>query len=236
MDLNALEYLSERKKPISFCKGTTLWNQGDPSNHFLYQINGQTQLFALEHDGHQRNVLNLWPGDTVGAISFFRSCPRISKAIVLFDSDYYKIDRDDVEYFREHCPFFIESIMLEFASKIDVLINHVTETSFLSAEVKVARWICRWEWYGTSELIDGKHFLRYRQDTIGNIVGLSRWSVNKVLATFKERGWVSTEYGGLIINDLEAIRSFGYPHGNVKTNDADMNDDQHTWEHYGPLD
>jgi CRP-like cAMP-binding protein len=51
--------------------------------------------------------------------------------------------------------------------------------------------------------------LTISQEEIGLLSGVSRQRVNRSLKTLEDAGFLSTEYGGITIRDLDGLRRFG---------------------------
>ena len=47
------------------------------------------------------------------------------------------------------------------------------------------------------------------QEEIGYLAGVSRQRVNRSLRTLQEAGFLTAEYGGVTVLDLEGLRRFG---------------------------
>ena len=47
------------------------------------------------------------------------------------------------------------------------------------------------------------------QEEIGYLAGVSRQRVNRALQTLEQAGFLTTQYGGLTVLDLDALRRFG---------------------------
>jgi biotin operon repressor len=51
--------------------------------------------------------------------------------------------------------------------------------------------------------------LAISQEEIGYLAGVSRQRVNRSLKILEDAGFLSVEYGGISIHDLEGLRQFG---------------------------
>ena len=52
------------------------------------------------------------------------------------------------------------------------------------------------------------HLLEMSQGELGELVGLSRGTVNHALKRLEAEGYISTEYGGVLVRDLAALRNY----------------------------
>jgi CRP/FNR family transcriptional regulator, cyclic AMP receptor protein len=59
--------------------------------------------------------------------------------------------------------------------------------------------------------------LRITQQELAYLVGLSRQRVNEALKVLAAQGWISVEYGGLRVLDLNALRFGELPIATIKT-------------------
>ena len=80
----------------------------------------------------------------------------------------------------------------------------------MNAERRVARFLCR-------RFANGQHTgtadhpeLRYTQEFIASVLGVSRVSVSHALTSLAARGWLEPNYGMIRVLDTAALRCYAY--------------------------
>ncbi|NLV49214.1 MAG: Crp/Fnr family transcriptional regulator [Clostridiales bacterium] len=208
-----ISFLKSKKAPQKFLPGEIIFHQGDEARELFYLISGLSLTYTILEDGRERNILISWPGRLFGGSTFFEGVNRRASAIALKTCEVIPIDRELYEECRREVPNFTDIIISELSKDVGVLFEQLVDSSLLSADIKVARFICRRIVHGQCSVLDGKPVLDYTQDFIASVLGLSRWSVSNALSSFREMGWISTNYGKLVVLDADSIRRFGYEEG-----------------------
>lgn len=213
MEQEILDYLRELRAGREYNRGEMIFRQGERADAFFYLESGLSLTFTLVPDGRERNILISWPGRLFGASTFFEKAPRRASAVALETCRVLAIDRRVYDLCKVRFPSFLEAVLLEISIDAGVLFEQLADSALLSADVKVARFICRRVSAGQCQYREGRLMLPYTHSFIAHVLGLSRWSVSQALGKFRERGWLETEYGALRLLDLEAIRRFAYGEG-----------------------
>ena len=104
----------------------------------------------------------------------------------------------------------LNEIIRELSRDIGVLFEELADSSLMSAELRVAQFLCRRltrrQYSGPAD----RPQLRFTQSFIASVLGISRVSVGHAISALVRRGWVETTYGGLVIVDVAALRSYAY--------------------------
>ncbi len=207
--MEILRYIEQHNKAKCYQPGQIIFAQGNPANEFFYLKRGLAHVYTLTENGGERNIMIAWPGRFFGASTFFSARNRQSSAIALKESEVLWIDRSLYLACVERFPEFQQLLLEELSEDLTVMFEQLADSSLLEADVKVARFICRR--LSASRQTEGTApIVAYTQEVIADVLGLSRWSVNRVLSKFKENGWLRIERGKIVILEAEAIRRFAY--------------------------
>lgn len=210
MNEEILAFLEQRRRSQHFAPGEIIFYQGEPAEEFFYLKSGLSLTYTIQDDGRERNILISWPGRLFGASTFFEQRKRRASAIALRACEVIRIDRALCQECMRRFPDFSLYLMQELSKDIGVLFEQMTDSALLTADVKVARFVCRRLVQGQYIGPEGQPVLDYTQDFIASVLGLSRWSVSMALSEFRRRGWLQTGHGKLTILDADALRRFGY--------------------------
>lgn len=202
-------FLHALKNERMFHEGELIFRQGEAAEAFYYLVDGLVQAYTIGAGGSKRNIMTSWPGEFFGTSNFFDGSRRRSSEVALRPSRVIIISRQDYMRCRERRDF-MDAVLLALSTDVRILFEQMADSALLSADVKVARFICRRVDRGQHVERDGQTLLQYSQSFVADVLGLSRWAVNKALMHMKDRGWVGTRYGGVLVLDIEAIRHFAF--------------------------
>ena len=192
-----------------FTKGELIFCQGEKPTAFYYLIDGLVQSYSITAGGSKRNIMTTWPGEFFGTSSFFDGSKWQSSAGALKDSRVLVINEQD--YVRCSANHeFLNTLIHALSMDVRILFEQLADSSLFKTDMQVARFICRRIDRGQHKEQSGKVFLEYSQDFVANILGISRWAVNRALVGMKNKGWISVKYGRIIILDIDAIRRFAF--------------------------
>jgi len=202
-------FLVELKTEKIFTKSEFIFCQGEKPEAFFYLVDGLVQSYYITAGGSKRNIMTTWPGEFFGTSSFFDGFKRQSSAVALKDSRVLVINEQDYIRCSENRDF-LDTLLRALSTDVRSLFDQLADSSLLNADIRVARFICYRINRGQHTMRDGKVILEYSQDFIANVLGLSRWAVNQALVELKNNGWISTQYGSVVILDVEAVRRFAF--------------------------
>lgn len=189
--------------------GALLFRQDEEAVSFFYLKSGLCQTYTTLKGGEERSIMTTWPGRFFGASSFFEGKPRRASAVAIRRSEAVEVDRALYTAACEEHPALPGLLLRALSWDVGVLFEQMADTALLSAERKVARFLCRRIAYGQYPAGEGLS-LDYTQAFIARVLGLSRVAVNQALASFREEGWVETRYGRIDVLQPEPLRDYAY--------------------------
>ncbi len=210
MTQNFLSWLEQQRPSQIYQPGEIIFHQGDEAKELFYLKTGLSLSYTVLDDGRERNLLVSWPGRLFGASTVFESSPRRASAVALHRCEVLRIDKELCRRCIEIFPEFSQYIIEELSKDIGILCEQTTDSSLLTADIKVARFIDRRVQRGQYKAEDQWPMLDYSQEVIARMLGLSRWSVNMALSKFRRLGWIKTGHGRLFVLDPDSLRRYGY--------------------------
>ncbi len=188
-------------RPVVRCNvGHLIYQQESQATCFYYLKAGKVKSFIQSEDGNER-VLHIYhQGSLFGEAAFFDELPRVSTAIAMEPCEVVSIDKDLVELEFANDPKLALAMLKYLARTVRILSNQVDDMAFRPAPQRVARYLLA----NTGE----NGVVTATQDEIAATISTSRVTVSRVLKKFMEEGWVETNYGGILVNDLTKIFEF----------------------------
>ena len=208
-----IQFLEDHKSPKFYKPGQIIFSQGEPADKIFYMKQGLGHVYTIIEDGSDRNIMIVWPGRFFGTSTFFNDQCRQSAAIVLKDSEVLCIERQLYQQCSERFPEFREMLLLELSKDLVVMFEQLADSSMFDSDINVARFICRRLATARQGEREALPVIEYTQELIATMIGLSRWSVNRALSSFKEKGWVQVDRGKIKVLKADEIRKFAYDRG-----------------------
>jgi CRP-like cAMP-binding protein len=186
---------------------TVLFRKGDPGTHMVVVVRGRIKVCTHSEDGKEL-VLNLInPGEVVGEVALLDGSDRTADAVTLTDSDLLILERRDFIPFLQRHP---DSCMRLFAVLCDRLRKTselLEEALFLEGSSRLAKRLVHLaEIFGKPVPGGIKIDISLSQQQLGNMVGMSRESMNKQLKQWRQDDLIHIEGGHYVLTDLNALR------------------------------
>ncbi|HHZ05919.1 MAG TPA: Crp/Fnr family transcriptional regulator [Clostridiales bacterium] len=192
----------------SYKKNATVYSQGEQADCFYYLKKGQVKIFFNSADGMEKTLSLVGAGSILGEAAFFDGKPRVSSAKAVEPSVIVSIDKAQLlNKFREK-PHLAMLLLTLQAQSIRMLSAHVSSITFSQADCRIAGILLQ-----SKNTSHGIKAVNLTHEEIGNMAGVSRVTVSKILNQFAKKGYIDTAYRSVIIKDtaaLEAIASIDY--------------------------
>jgi len=191
--------------------GEVLFRKGAEGSSLFGVLKGRLRIWASGADGKELTFRYAEPGDLVGEMALLDPAPRSATVEAVPASELLTLDR------REFMPFLIKhprvavNLAALMVRRVRALSDQLEDSLLLPLPARVAKKLLSLaKTYGkrTPEglLID----LELPQQQLGDLVGATRESMNKVLRGFSEQGLVRVENRFILLlrpDEIEAIAS-----------------------------
>jgi CRP-like cAMP-binding protein len=187
---------------------TVLFRKGDPGTNMMVVLRGQVKVCTHSEDGKEL-VLNLFSqGDVFGEIALLDGADRTADAVTLEDSDLLVLERRDfIPFLRGH-PDACLKLMAVLCQKLRQTSELLEEALFLEGPSRLAKRLVHLAEAFGSRVGDGVRIdLQLSKQQLGNMVGMSRESMNKHLRQWREEDLIRIQDGHYVITDLEALQA-----------------------------
>ena len=188
--------------PSVYQKDQIVYSQGEPADRFYYLVSGQVKIYLSSESGMEKTLTLLEPGQIFGEAAFFDQLPRVSSAKTLSRSQIIPITRQNLTFCFSQDPD-LAFCLLEYLSRtIRMLSAQVDNMAFLQADKRIARLLVQLCSASPEKTIRCTH------EELGNLAGVSRVTVSRILREFSRKGWLQTDYGSLHILSAEDLYVF----------------------------
>ena len=205
-----LQQLSQALHRKTFPAGTTLMTAEQPGEVVYFIRSGTVKVHIEQEDGHDVIIALLGPGESVGEMSALDQMYRSASVVTLEESDLLWLDRHAFRRFLLAMPALSYNLICALSARLRQANEQIQALATLEVEARIARRIVAFaEQYGQPLTNGDQHIpIRLTQSDIANLVGASREHTNKILVSYKERGYLSVDHHHRItIHRLSALAS-----------------------------
>jgi CRP-like cAMP-binding protein len=184
----------------------TVFQKGDPGGSMMAVVRGRVKMCIYSADGKEL-VLNIIDrGGLFGEIALLDGQPRSADAVAIEDTELLVLERSRLMPFLNAHP--------EIATKlIEVLCQRLRRTSealedalLRDAPSRVARGLLRLAaTFGKQEQAGLRLDIKLSQQQLGNLIGISRESINKYIVEWTRAGFLAVNNGFMTITDRETL-------------------------------
>jgi CRP/FNR family cyclic AMP-dependent transcriptional regulator len=199
-----LDQLAEVTYLDNFPRGGMIFQKGDPGDSMMAVVRGKVKIGVHSIDGKEIvfNIVN--QGNVFGEISLLDGEPRSADASALEDTDILILDRSKFLPLLERQELL--NLITVLCKRLRQTSENLEDTHFLDAPARLARALLRLgETFGKQVGTGARIDIKLSQSQLGNIVGLSRETVNKHLGEWEEAGHISREGGVITLLDRDEI-------------------------------
>ncbi len=208
LEAEELDRLVTYMRVASFRRRTVLFRKGDPGTNMMVVLRGRVKVCTHSEEGKEL-VLNLFsPGDVFGEIALLDGADRTADAVTIDDCDLLVLERRDFLPFLRSHPDACLKLMAVLCQKLRQTSELLEEALFLEGPSRLAKRLVHLaEAFGTP-VADGVRInLQLSQQQLGNMVGMSRESMNKHLRQWREEDLIRIRDGYYVITDLDALQA-----------------------------
>jgi CRP/FNR family transcriptional regulator, cyclic AMP receptor protein len=206
------ENLASMLRRKSFAKGEALFRQGDEGSAMYIILQGRIKI-SVSRRTDKVTLAILGQNEFLGEMALLDGLPRSADAVALEDSQLYVLNRKDFLSFLKHNENAVRAILSSLSMRLRRTDDQLAEMCFLNLSTRLAQKLVQMtEQQDTRDprsLEDmnlNGYILRISQKELGDILGVSRESINKELKYLRDHGIVSTSRNFIRIHDLAALK------------------------------
>ncbi|WP_417622148.1 Crp/Fnr family transcriptional regulator [Parasphingorhabdus sp.] len=188
--------LLARGQARQFEKGQLIQQHGDTAKEFWYVESGSVQIGRYGIDGQLTLLALLGAGDTFGDLAFLGEFPRVVDAIAGTDCTLVRIGDGELQSLLESDPAVMRVLLKAMALTVQFALNLVASSRHQSVAQRLAQALLQL----CGDQGNGAEIIVSQQD-LADLLGVSRVSVGKALASLQAGGMVEPGYGFVTIRD-----------------------------------
>ena len=178
-------------------RGTNIYAKGDPGTSLCAIGAGTVRISVPSVEGKDAVLDVLGKGSILGEIALLDGHPRTADAIAVTDCELFVIERRDFLPLMREEPDIALRIIEILCSKLRRTTAQAEEVMFLDLPSRLAKALMRLVDPDTARKEERK--VSTTQRDLGNMIGMSRESINKQLRIWKDKKWVRLERNAVVI-------------------------------------
>jgi CRP/FNR family transcriptional regulator, cyclic AMP receptor protein len=187
-------------------KGERLFRQGDEGDALYLILQGRIKI-SLSSQMDTVTLAVLGQGEFLGEMALLDGLPRSADAIAMEDSFLYALNRRDFLSCVVHNEKAVRGVLASLSLRLRKTDNMLAEMCFLNLSARLARTLVELaERQGPDREAPDQYKLKISQQELGNILGVSRESINRELKRLRDKGWVSTSRDYIHIEQLASLK------------------------------
>jgi CRP-like cAMP-binding protein len=179
---------------------------GESGDHLLVLLEGRVKVSLTSAEGKEAILSILEPGDVMGEMALFDGETRSATLTTMQACSFLVLWRRDFLPFLERNPHVSLELLAGLSRRLRATNNLVGNLSFLNLPARLARILINLgQQYGKltdAGIVIG---LKLSQEEIGNLVGVSRESVNRQIRLWVESGVLDYAHGTLVLKSSDVL-------------------------------
>ncbi len=203
--LQALGDLLSRK---TFPAGATLMTAEQAGEVVYFILSGTVKVHIEQEDGSDVIVAILGPSEVVGEMSALGQTARSASVVTIESSTMLWMDCAAFQSCLLKTPELAYNLACTLAERLRRANEKIQTLATQSVESRVARQLVSFaEQYGRPQPDSGIYLnIRLTQGDIASLIGASREHINRVMVSYKERGYLSIDSNHRItIHNMQAL-------------------------------
>jgi CRP/FNR family cyclic AMP-dependent transcriptional regulator len=209
LDASNREALAAAAKRRRFRRGETIFHKDDPGESLFIIDEGSVRIYLPSPQGTDLTLAVLGPGDFFGDMALLDGRPRSASAEALQETETAALDRGDFTAVIRSQPEAAMAVLAAVAQRLRETNEMAEDLAFLDVGGRLAKKLLELAaTYGVQRPEGTILDLPLTQEGLANMVGVTRESVNRHLALFRQEGVIASEGRRFVIRDAEALRRF----------------------------
>ena len=187
----------------------TIFQKEDPGDCLYAIVEGRVGI-TTESAGGKAIFLNmLKTGKVFGEIALLDGMERTANAIALEETELLRIDRSAFMPFLEDHPKLAIRLMAVLCRRLRWTSDIIEDTIFLDIPHRLAKRLATLaDQYGAKSGDATRIDIKLSQESLGQMLGSTRESINKGRKPLENKGFIETKSGYITVLDMAALEDF----------------------------
>ncbi|MBV8589741.1 MAG: Crp/Fnr family transcriptional regulator [Acetobacteraceae bacterium] len=203
-----IKSLVRRARLQRFREREAIFSQGDEGRSVQAVLEGFVKLSSSTAAGREIILDVAGPGSIFGEIAVMNEWPRAADAVALTPCSLLAIDGYSFRQALTRAPAALFGVIRMVSERLRRATEQLTDGVDLPASARLAKALMQLAALNSHQVADGLQIdVVLSQRELGGMTGLTRESINKHLAAWREEGWVRlTTDGAIILVNPQGLR------------------------------
>jgi CRP/FNR family cyclic AMP-dependent transcriptional regulator len=208
-----LRELARTTRTRVYERGDVIFRKGDPGYALFAIINGGVKISVSSSEGDEIILAILTDGQFFGEMALFDDLPRSADAEAIQRTEVLTVQREDLIGLLERRPrLAITQLLKVLGQRLRATNELLEDAAFLDIPARLAkRLLDLAEQHGQKTPQGIRINLRLTQQDLAGMIGARRENVNRALAYYQSRGWLTKAQGYFTILDEGKLRARSLP-------------------------
>jgi len=190
----------------SFSRRETIFQQGDPGNMLYLIARGQVRIYHPSARGCELSVAILRAGEFFGELALLDDQPRSASAEAMCPTTTLTLTRYTFHQLLRACVPVAEALVMELVHRMRISTTYAAYLANPSAQQRVGWLVLQLaQRHGVREVGGTRIDLQLTQDDLASMVGVTRETVNRVLARLRDQELVAIADGQIVVRDCAQL-------------------------------
>jgi CRP/FNR family transcriptional regulator/CRP/FNR family cyclic AMP-dependent transcriptional regulator len=204
-----LRHLADSTRTRAYERGDIIFHKDDPGYTLYIIVSGAVKISVSSSEGDEIILAILTKGQFFGELALFDDLPRSADAEAIQPTEVLTVQREDLIRLMEKRPrVAITQLLKVLGQRLRATDELLQDAAFLDIPSRLAkRLLDLAEAHGEKTPHGTKIALRLTQQNLASMIGARRENVNRALAYYQSRGWLSKEGGHFTILNEPQLRA-----------------------------
>jgi CRP-like cAMP-binding protein len=202
-----LRALVGRSRVLKLDARDVVFEQGDEGRTVLVVLEGYLKLSSTTQGGREAILDIAGPGSVFGEIAVLNGWTRAAGAVALSPARLLSIEGPAFTQALLRTPEALLAMVRLVSDRLKTATEQMTDAVDLPAPTRVAKALVYLAALHSKPEQGGLRIeFQLSQRELGGLTGLTRESINKHLATFRDSGWIRMSGQDIVLTNLAALR------------------------------
>jgi len=206
LSADELDQLIAVARVEDFRAKTPIFHKGAAGESMMAVVTGEVKISAPAADGREIVLAMMGEGEVFGEIALLDGCDRTADATAVTNCVLLVVHRRDFLPFLNTHPQVAIRLLRVVCQRLRRTTEQVEDLLFLNLPSRLAKKLLSLSGANEDRVRDRAPIIRQSQREIGNLVGLSRESINKQLSRWQKESLLTLRDGMIVLNDLDSLR------------------------------
>jgi CRP/FNR family transcriptional regulator len=187
-------------------KGSEIFAEGDPSDHFFFVVTGRVKVYKLTPSGKQVILEIMGVGDPFGAVATFEGSPFPATAVALSDTVCLRLPRGRFFALLEEYPTLVRGLLVGLTHRLIELTKRIAELSGGKVEPRLARFFIKLA--REQGIAEGDHIkipMPLSRQELADLTGTTIETCIRIMSRWGKEGLVRTDDDGFTVLDHDVL-------------------------------